>query len=97
LADHGLTEQDIEVVLLQHAGRPHALFGHQGRRLGRARPDDGQADRSRARGCSNRKPDSTTYGVLNVNEQFAADHPEIVRDGESAPMSRRGAMRWRIR
>lgn len=78
LADHGLTEQDIEVVLLQHADGRNALIGHQVDAWAGLDPMMAQAELEQGARLFYRKPELNTYGVLNVNEQFAADHPEIV-------------------
>ncbi|TSD84831.1 aliphatic sulfonate ABC transporter substrate-binding protein [Mycobacterium sp. KBS0706] len=78
LADHGLAEQDIEVVLLQHADGRNALIGHQVDAWAGLDPMMAQAELEQGARLFYRKPELNTYGVLNVNEQFAADHPEIV-------------------
>lgn len=78
LADHGLTEQDIEVVLLQHADGRNALIGKQVDAWAGLDPMMAQAELEQGARLFYRKPDLNTYGVLNVNEQFAADHPEVV-------------------
>ncbi|WP_026870529.1 aliphatic sulfonate ABC transporter substrate-binding protein [Inquilinus limosus] len=78
LADHGLTEQDIEVVLLQHADGRNALIGRQVDAWAGLDPMMAQAELEQGARLFCRKPELNTYGVLNVNEQFAADHPEIV-------------------
>ncbi|MGO4124189.1 aliphatic sulfonate ABC transporter substrate-binding protein [Inquilinus sp. YAF38] len=78
LADHGLTEQDIEVVLLQHADGRNALIGHQVDAWAGLDPMMAQAELEQGARLFYRKPELNTYGVLNVNEEFAADHPEIV-------------------
>jgi sulfonate transport system substrate-binding protein len=78
LADHGLTEQDIEVVLLQHADGRNALIAHQVDAWAGLDPMMAQAELEQGARLFYRKPDLNTYGLLNVNEQFATDHPEIV-------------------
>jgi len=78
LADHGLAEQDIEVVLLQHADGRAALIAHQVDAWAGLDPMMAQAELEQGARLFYRRPDLNTYGVLNVNETFAADHPEIV-------------------
>ncbi|MFE0753757.1 aliphatic sulfonate ABC transporter substrate-binding protein [Inquilinus sp. NPDC058860] len=78
LADHGLTEQDIEVVLLQHADGRNALIAGQVDAWAGLDPMMAQAELEQGARLFYRKPELNTYGVLNVNEPFAADHPEIV-------------------
>ena len=78
LADHGLTESDIEVVLLQHADGKNALVTGQVDAWAGLDPMMAQAELEEGARLFYRAPDLNTWGVLNVDETFAADHPEIV-------------------
>ncbi len=78
LADHGLSESDIEVVLLQHADGRNALIGGQVDAWAGLDPMMADAELLDGARLFYRAADLNTYGVLNVNEQFAADHPDIV-------------------
>lgn len=78
LADHGLTEDDIEVVLLQHADGRNALVGGQVDAWAGLDPMMAESELEQGTRLFFRAPDLNTYGILNVNEQFAADHPDIV-------------------
>ncbi|MFV3077081.1 aliphatic sulfonate ABC transporter substrate-binding protein [Niveispirillum fermenti] len=78
LADHGLTERDIRTVLLQHADGRLAL--EQGAVDAWAGLDPMMAQTELLEGSRlfYRAPDLNTWGVLNVREDFAAAHPQIV-------------------
>lgn len=78
LADHGLTERDIRTVLLQHADGRLAL--EQGAVDAWAGLDPMMAQTELLEGSHlfYRAPDLNTWGVLNVREDFAAAHPQIV-------------------
>lgn len=78
LADNGLTESDIEVVLLQHADGKNALVTGQVDAWAGLDPMMAQAELEDGARLFYRAPDLNTWGVLNVDEQFAADHPELV-------------------
>jgi len=78
LADHGLTEQDIEVVLLQHADGRNALIDGSVDAWAGLDPMMAQAEIEQEANLFYRAPDLNTWGVLNVDEDFAAEHPEIV-------------------
>ncbi|HEX5695323.1 MAG TPA: aliphatic sulfonate ABC transporter substrate-binding protein [Acidimicrobiia bacterium] len=78
LADHGLTEQDIEVVLLQHADGRNALIDGSVDAWAGLDPMMAQAEIEQEASLFYRAPDLNTWGVLNVDEDFAAEHPEIV-------------------
>ena len=79
LAEAGLTEKDVKLVLLQHQDGRTAL--ERGDVVAWAGLDPMMAAaeiESKAR-LFYRKPEANTWGVLNVREAFAAEHPDIVR------------------
>ena len=78
LADHGLSEEDIEVVLLQHADGKNALIEGSVDAWAGLDPMMAQAELEEDANLFYRAPELNTWGVLNVDEDFAADHPEIV-------------------
>ncbi len=78
LADHGLTEGDIEAVLLQHADGRNALINGSVDAWAGLDPMMAEAEIEQGASLFYRAPDLNTWGVLNVDEEFAADHPEIV-------------------
>jgi len=78
LADAGLTDKDVRFVLLQHAdGRLALIRGDVDAWAGldpmmaSAEIDDGAV-------LFFRKPEANTWGILNVREAFANEHPDIV-------------------
>ncbi|MBV6633478.1 MAG: aliphatic sulfonate ABC transporter substrate-binding protein [Alphaproteobacteria bacterium] len=78
LADHGLTEDDIKPVLLQHADGGNALKrGQVDAWAGLDPMMAGQELKDGAR-LFFRDPDLNTYGFLNTRTAFAEEHPEIV-------------------
>jgi sulfonate transport system substrate-binding protein len=78
LSDHGLSEQDIEVVLLQHADGRNALINGSVDAWAGLDPMMAQAEIEQEANLFYRAPELNTWGVLNVDEEFAAEHPEIV-------------------
>jgi sulfonate transport system substrate-binding protein len=68
LADHGLGEDDIEEVLLQHADGRNALIAQQVDAWAGLDPMMAQAELEQGARLFYRKPDLNTYGILNVNE-----------------------------
>ena len=79
LAEAGLTEKDVKLVLLQHADGRTAL--ERGDVVAWAGLDPMMAAaeiESKAR-LFYRKPEANTWGILNVREAFAAENPAIVR------------------
>ncbi|MEX0759009.1 MAG: aliphatic sulfonate ABC transporter substrate-binding protein [Tistlia sp.] len=79
LADAGLGEKDIETVLLQHPDGYTALARGQVDAWAGLDPHMAKAELESGSVLFYRNPDYNTYGVLNVREDFAAEHPEIVR------------------
>ena len=78
LAQHGLTEKDIVPVLLQHADGRAALEAKQVDAWAGLDPMMAQTELEKGSILFFRNPEANTWGVLNVREEFAAEHPEIV-------------------
>ena len=78
LADHGLSEADIETVLLQHADGRNALIGGSVDAWAGLDPMMAEAELEQGADLFYRRPELNTWGILNVDEQFAADHPNVV-------------------
>ena len=78
LAGHGLAESDIEAVLLQHADGRNALIGGSVDAWAGLDPMMAEAELEQGATLFYRAPELNTWGVLNVDETFAAEHPEIV-------------------
>ena len=78
LADHGLSEGDIEEVLLQHADGRNALINGDVDAWAGLDPMMAEAELEQGANLFYRAPELNTWGVLNVDEEFAASHPEIV-------------------
>ncbi|MEX1306425.1 MAG: aliphatic sulfonate ABC transporter substrate-binding protein [Rhodovibrionaceae bacterium] len=74
----GLTEKDIKVVLLQHPDGFRALDSGQVDAWAGLDPHMAKAELESGAELFFRAPDLNTYGILNVREAFAAEHPEIV-------------------
>ena len=78
IADAGLTDKDVKFILLQHAdGRAALIRGDVEAWAGldpmmaAAEVDDGAV-------LFFRKPEANTWGILNVREEFANQHPDVV-------------------
>ena len=79
LAEAGLTEKDVKLVLLQHADGRTAL--ERGDVVAWAGLDPMMAAaeiESHAR-LFYRRPEANTWGILNVRQDFAASAPDVVR------------------
>ena len=78
LAEAGMTEKDVKLVLLQHADGRTAL--ERGDVVAWAGLDPIMASAEIEGGARlfYRKPEANTWGVLNVREAFAAENPETV-------------------
>lgn len=78
LGEHGLSSGDVSLVLLQHDQGRLAL--ERGDVDAWAGLDPMMADVELSRGFPlfYRNADANSYGVLNVRQEFAAEHPEIV-------------------
>ncbi|MGH8950123.1 MAG: aliphatic sulfonate ABC transporter substrate-binding protein [Acidimicrobiia bacterium] len=78
LADHGLSEDDIDEVLLQHADGRNALINGDVDAWAGLDPMMAEAELEQGAVLFYRAPELNTWGVLNVDQTFAANHPEIV-------------------
>ena len=78
LAEAGMSEKDVKLVLLQHADGRTAL--ERGDVVAWAGLDPIMASAEIEGGARlfYRKPEANTWGVLNVREAFAAENPETV-------------------
>lgn len=78
LADAGLSDRDVRFVLLQHAdGRAALLRGDVDAWAG-LDPMMASAELEDEARLFFRKPEANTWGILNVREEFAAAHPDII-------------------
>lgn len=78
LADHGLTESDIETVLLQHADGRNALIDGSVDAWAGLDPMMAESELEQGAELFYRAPELNTWGILNVDEEFAAEHPDVV-------------------
>jgi len=79
LAEAGLSEKDVKLVLLQHAdGRTAMERGDVAAWAGLDPMMAAAEIESHAR-LFYRKPEANTWGVLNVREEFASANPDLVR------------------
>ncbi|MFO1055907.1 MAG: aliphatic sulfonate ABC transporter substrate-binding protein [Dongiaceae bacterium] len=74
----GLTEKDVKIVLLQHPDGKNALLSKQVDAWAGLDPYMAQAEIDSGAVLFFRDPDLNTYGVLNVRQEFAEEHPELV-------------------
>ena len=79
LLDAGLSEKDITPVLLQHADGKTALIRGDVDAWAGLDPMMAQAEVEDGARLFYRNKDANTWGILNVREEFAKDHPDIVR------------------
>ncbi|WEA24228.1 aliphatic sulfonate ABC transporter substrate-binding protein [Rhizobium binxianense] len=79
LADAGLTEKDVSLVLLQHADGRLALKRGDVDAWAGLDPIMASAEIEDGEVLFYRKPENNSWGVLNVREEFAAAHPDIVK------------------
>jgi sulfonate transport system substrate-binding protein len=79
LLDAGLSEKDITTVLLQHPDGKTALIRGDVDAWAGLDPMMAQAEVEDGAKLFFRKPEANTWGILNVREEFAKDHPDIVR------------------
>ena len=79
LADAGLTEKDITVVPLQHPDGRAALERGDVDAWAGLDPMMAAAEINSGAILFYRKPEANTWGILNVREAFAAEHPDAVR------------------
>lgn len=78
LADTGLSEKDVSLVLLQHADGKLALLRGDVDAWAGLDPLMASAEVESGAQLFFRKPENNTWGVLNTTETFASEHPEIV-------------------
>ncbi|MBY4631626.1 aliphatic sulfonate ABC transporter substrate-binding protein [Rhizobium croatiense] len=78
LAEAGLSEKDVSLVLLQHADGKLALQRGDVDAWAGLDPIMASAEIENGDLLFYRKPDNNSWGILNVREQFAKEHPEIV-------------------
>ena len=78
LADVGLTDKDVRFVLLQHADGRLALSRGDVQAWAGLDPMMASAELEEGARLFFRKPEANTWGILNVREEFAAEHPQIV-------------------
>ena len=79
LATAGLTSKDVKLVLLQHPDGRTALERGDVAAWAGLDPMMAAAEIESGARLFYRNADANTYGVLNVREAFAAEHPELVR------------------
>lgn len=79
LLDAGLTEKDITPVLLQHPDGKTALIRGDVDAWAGLDPMMAAAEVEDGARLFYRNPAANTWGILNVREEFAEAHPDIVR------------------
>lgn len=79
LADAGLTDKDVTLVLLQHADGKQALLRGDVDAWAGLDPLMASAELENKAVLLFRKPEYNSGGVISVPEAFAAEHPDIVR------------------
>lgn len=79
LGTAGLSEKDVEIVQLQHPDGKTALEKGDVDAWAGLDPYMAQTEIEKRSKLFFRHPDWNTYGFLNVREEFAKDHPEIVK------------------
>jgi sulfonate transport system substrate-binding protein len=79
LADAGLTEKDVSLVLLQHADGRLALKRGDIDAWAGLDPIMASAEIEDGDVLFYRKPENNSWGVLNVREEFAIAHPDLVK------------------
>ena len=79
LAEAGLTEKDVKLVLLQHQDGRTALERGDVAAWAGLDPMMAAAEIDSGARLFYRKPEANTWGILNVREAFAAEHPDLVR------------------
>ena len=78
LAEAGLSERDIKLVLLQHADGRTALERGDVAAWAGLDPIMASAKVENGARLFYRRAEANTWGVLNLREAFAAEHPEVV-------------------
>lgn len=79
LADVGLTERDVKLVLLQHPDGRLALDRGDVDAWAGLDPMMASAEVESGDVLFFRKPEANTWGILNVREAFAEKNPDLVR------------------
>ena len=79
LAEAGLTEKDVKLVLLQHPDGRLALERGDVDAWAGLDPMMAAAEIESGAVLFYRKPEANTWGVLNVREAFSQENPEIVK------------------
>ena len=74
-----MTEKDIQPVLLQHPDGATALIRGDVDAWAGLDPMMAQAEIRDGARLFYRDADANTYGILNVREEFAKDHPDLVK------------------
>ena len=78
LAEAGLSEKDVKLVLLQHADGRTAMERGDVAAWAGLDPMMAAAEVESGARLFYRKPEANTWGVLNVREEFAAANPALV-------------------
>lgn len=78
LAEHGLSDKDVRMVLLQHQDGRLALENGDVIAWAGLDPMMAQMELDLGARLFYRNADNNTWGVLNVREAFAAEHPDVV-------------------
>ncbi len=78
LAEAGMSERDVKLVLLQHADGRTALERGDVAAWAGLDPIMASAEVEGGARLFYRRAEANTWGVLNVREAFAAEHPEAV-------------------
>ena len=79
ITDAGLSEEDVTFVLLQHADGRLALTRGDVDAWAGLDPMMASAELEDGARLFYRKPEANSWGILNVTEEFAAAHPDIVK------------------
>jgi len=79
LAEAGLTEKDVKLVLLQHPDGRLAMERGDVDAWAGLDPMMASAEVESGAVLFYRKPEANTWGVLNVREAFAQENPELVK------------------
>jgi len=74
-----LTDKDVKFVLLQHADGKQALLRGDVDAWAGLDPIMASAEVEAGAKLFFRKPEANTWGILNVREAFAKDHPALVK------------------
>ncbi|MBL8580251.1 MAG: aliphatic sulfonate ABC transporter substrate-binding protein [Mesorhizobium sp.] len=78
LAEYGLTDKDVQFVLLQHADGKAALLRGDVDAWAGLDPLMAAAQLEAGANLFYRKPEANSWGILNVREAFAKENPQLV-------------------